>query len=123
MMPLGDLMIAAGLANRQQVDAALVKQTVRPAKLADILVEMGAADRAASDAFMARLPREPASLAETGIVEVELIDLLVKLVYVERLQNVSQMTEAIKLPRPLVGELINQCVQRHLLQAAGAEGQ
>lgn len=123
MMPLGDLLIAAKLIDRKQVDAALALQVQRPARLADILVEMGAVDRRAIDSFMESLPPEPASLAETGIGEVELIDLLIKLVYVERLQSVSQMTEAIKLPRPLVLELVTQSVQRHLLQATGAEGQ
>ncbi len=123
MMPLGDLLIAAKLVDRKQVDAALARQEQHPARLADILVEMRAVEREAIDAFMARLPPEPASLAETGIGDVDLIDLLIKLVYVERLQRISQMTAAIKLPRPLVLELVTQCVQRHLLQAAGAEGQ
>ncbi len=123
MMPLGDLLIVAGLANREQVDAALARQELKPGRLADILVEMGAAGRAAIDRFMANLPPEPASIAETGIGDVALIELLVKLVYVERLQSVSRMTDAIKLPRPLVLELVTQCVQRHLLQAAGADGQ
>ncbi len=123
MMPLSDLLIAAKLVDRQKVDTALALQVQRPTRLADILVEMGAVDRQAIDTFMASLPPEPASIAETGIGDVELIDLLIKLVYVERLQSVSQMTDAIKLPRPLVLELVTQCVQRHLLQATGAEGQ
>jgi hypothetical protein len=123
MMPLGDLLIAANLANREQIDAALARQERQPARLADILVEMGAANRAAIDAFMANLPPEPVNLQESGISDVVLIDLLIKLVYVGRLESISQMTDAIKLPRPLVVELINQCVQRHLLQAAGSGGQ
>ena len=123
MMPLGDLLIAAKLVDRQQVDAALARQALRSERLADILVEMGAVNREVIDAFIGQLPPEPATLTETGIGDVDLIDLLVKLVYVERLQSVSQMTDAIKLPRSLVLELITQCVQRHLLQATGAEGQ
>src|ERR1041385_499118 len=123
MLPLGDLLIAAKLADRKQVDAALARQELRPARLVDILVEMGAAERGAIDAFMERLPPEPANLADTGISDITLIDLLIKLVYAGRLQSVGQMTDAIKLPRPLVSELVNQCVQRHLLQAAGSGGQ
>jgi hypothetical protein len=123
MIPLGDLLIAAGLANRQQVDAALARQELRSARLADILVEMGAAERGAMDSFMEHLPPEPVSLADTGIADIVLIDLLIKLVYAGRLESVSQMTDAIKLPRSLVSELITQCVQRHLLQAAGSGGQ
>ena len=60
MIPLGDLLIAAGLANRQQVDAALARQELKPTRLADILVEMGAADRDLIDSFMDHLPPEPA---------------------------------------------------------------
>ncbi len=123
MMPLGDLLVAAKFVTRENVDAAIKQQSVRGGKLGDILVELGAIDQAARDAFFQRLPPEPVTLKDTGIAEVDLIDLLMKLIYVGRFETLSQFVEAIKLPHGLVVELVGKTVERHLLQAAGSQGQ
>src|SRR4029077_20654738 len=122
MMPLGDLLVAAKLATRECVDAALKRQALSGGRLGEILVELGAIDRAMVEAFFMRLPPEPVTLKDTGIAETDLIDLLIKLIYIGRLESLSQFAEAIKLPRPLVVELAGKAIERHLLQAAGSEG-
>src|SRR6266404_5267014 len=122
MMPLGDLLVAAKLATRECVDAALKRQALSGGRLGEILVELGVMDRAMVEAFFMRLPPEPVTLKDTGIAETDLIDSLIKLIYIGRLESLSQFAEAIKLPRPLVVELAGKAVERHLLQAAGSEG-
>jgi len=122
MMPLGDLLVAAKLATRECVDAALKRQALSGGRLGEILVVLGVIDRAMVEAFFMRLPPEPVTLKDTGIAETDLIDLLIKLIYIGRLESLSQFAEAIKLPRPLVVELAGKAVERHLLQAAGSEG-
>jgi hypothetical protein len=123
MMPLGDLLVAAKLTTQASVDAAIARQALRGGKLGDILIELGAIDRAAYEAFARRLPPEPVTLKDVGIAEPDLIDLLMKLVYVGRLETLSQFTDAMKLPHGLVVELVGKTVERHLLQAAGSHGQ
>jgi hypothetical protein len=123
MMPLGDLLVAAKLTTQASVDAAIARQALRGGKLGDILIELGAIDRAAYEAFARRLPPEPVTLKDVGIAEPDLIDLLMKLVYVGRLETLSQFTDAMKLPHGLMVELVGKTVERHLLQAAGSHGQ
>ena len=108
---------------RENVAAAIGRQALRGGKLGDILIELGSIDRAAYEAFAQRLPPEPIALKDIGIAEPDLIDLLMKLVYVGRLETLSQFTDAIKLPHGLVVELVGKTVERHLLQAAGSHGQ
>ena len=122
MMALGDLLVAARLATRESVDGALKRQASSGGKLGDLLVELGAVEPVAMEAFFNRLPPEPLMLKDAGIAETDLLDLLIKLIYLGRLESLSQFTDAIKLPRPLVVELAAKAVERHLLQAAGSQG-
>ena len=123
MLSLGNLLVAARLATEENVAAAIGRQALRGGKLGDILIELGGIERAAYEAFAQRLPPEPIALKDIGIAEPDLIDLLMKLVYVGRLETLSQFTDAIKLPHGLVVELVGKTVERHLLQAAGSHGQ
>jgi len=123
MMALGDLLVAAKLATQEHIDAALKHQALSGGRLGEILVGLGAIDRATIEAFFKRLPPEPVTLKDTGITDVDLIDLMIKLVYVGRLESISQFADAIKLPHALVVELAGKAVERHLLQATGSQGQ
>ena len=93
MMPLGDLLVAAKLATRECVDAALKRQALSGGRLGEILVELGVMDRAMVEAFFMRLPPEPVTLKDTGIAETDLIDSLIKLIYIGRLESLSQFAE------------------------------
>jgi hypothetical protein len=115
-------MVAARLATADNVAAALKRQAVMGGPLGHILVELGAVAQPAMDEFLARLPPEPVTLPDTGIAETDLIDILIKTIYVGRLESLSQFTDAVKLPRPLVVELAGKSVERHLLQSAGSQG-
>src|SRR5690349_22694566 len=121
MMALGDLLVAARLATRVSVDGALKRQASIGGKLGDLLVELGAVEPGAMEAFFSRLPPEPLTLKDAEIAETDLLDLLIKLIYLGRLESLSQFTNAIKLPRPLVVELAAKAMERHLLQAAGSQ--
>ena len=55
----------------------------------------------ALDAFIHKTPVEPANIEATGIDEVELVNLLMKLIYTMRLESGREFVDAIKLPWPL----------------------
>jgi hypothetical protein len=101
---------------------ALEHQASHGGRLGDNLVALGVLDSAALEGFLKRIPSEPADLAATGIEETELLSLLMRLIYAGRLQSCRQFVDAIKLPYPLVTDLVKMAIDRKLLQNLGMRG-
>jgi energy-coupling factor transporter ATP-binding protein EcfA2 len=118
-MRLGDLLIQARLVTVEQVTRALELQGRKGGRLGDHLVADGAIARQALDDFLHRMPAEPADMAATGIADVDLMRLLMKLIYTGHLESVRQFADAIKLPFQIVLELVQMAIDRHLLHTLG----
>jgi hypothetical protein len=118
-MRLGDLLINAKLVTEKDVDAALERQSAEGGRLGDNLVAMGVVDRKVVDNFLNRIPSEPADLEATGIDKLDLMGLLMKLIYVGRLETCRQFVDAIKLPYVLVNDLVKMAIDRQLLRTLG----
>ncbi|HKD59685.1 MAG TPA: hypothetical protein VKB47_04460 [Terracidiphilus sp.] len=116
---MGDLLIRAKLVTERDIAMALERLSMHGGRLGDNLVALGAITQERLDAFVHRTPREPENIAATGLDDAELLSLLLKLIYVGRLQNVRQFADAIKLPHSIVLELVRMAVDRMLLQSLG----
>ena len=88
-------------------------------RLGDNLVAIGAITQEKLDAFLHRIPTEPADIRATGIDEVDLMGLLLKLIYRDRLETTRQFIDAIKLPYHIVIDLVRMAVDRQLLHTLG----
>jgi len=117
---LGDLLIRAKLVTEQDVAKALERLKINGGRLGDNLVAIGALKPEALENFLHRTPREPADIRTTGLDEADLLSLLLKVVYVNRLQTIRQYADAIKLPYNIVIELTKMAVDRLYLQSLGA---
>jgi hypothetical protein len=62
----------------------------------------------------------PPDIASTGLETSDLIALLMKLIYTERLETVRQFKNAIKLPYHLVLDLVRMAVDNKMLRNLGA---
>jgi hypothetical protein len=102
------------------VAKALERLAINGGRLGDNLVAIGAINQEVLNNFLHRTPREPADIRATGLDEAELLGLLLKLVYVGRLQTIRQFADAIKLPYNIVIELVKMAVDRLYLQTLGA---
>jgi hypothetical protein len=118
-MRLGDLLIGANLVREEDVAEALRRQAGNGGRLGDNLVAMGDLGQQAMDAFLKRIPAEPADLAATGIDEIDLLSLLMRLIYTGRLETCRQYVDAIRLPYHIVAELVTMAVDRKLLRTLG----
>jgi hypothetical protein len=116
---LGDLLIRAKLVTEQDVAKALERLSLCGGRLGENLVAIGAITKEQLESFLHRTPREPENIAATGLDETDLLALLLKLMYVNRLQTVRQFADAIKLPYNIVLELVRMAVDRLLLQNLG----
>ena len=117
---LGDLLVSAKLVTEDDVTKALVRLTEHGGRLGDNLVAIGALSQDKLNGFLHRIPSEPADIKATGIDEVDLMGLLLKLIYRDRLETTRQFVEAIKLPYHIVLDLIRMAVERQLLQTLGS---
>jgi hypothetical protein len=118
-MRLGDLLIQAKLITAEQVADALALQADHGGRLGDHLVSSGAISQQALEAFLHRMPSEPANIAATGIEASDLMNLLLKQIYVGRLESILQFVDTIKLPYHIVFELVQMAIDRQLLRALG----
>jgi hypothetical protein len=118
-MQLGDLLIRAKLVTVEQVDKALEMQSTQGGRFGENLIALGAIDREVFDAFLHRIPPEPANIEATGIDETDLLGLLMKLIFVGRLESIRQFVDAIKLPYHVVIDLARIAVDRQLLRTLG----
>ncbi|HEY1646599.1 MAG TPA: hypothetical protein VGF96_01355 [Terracidiphilus sp.] len=119
-MRLGDLLIRGKLVTVDDVTRALEHQARNGGRLGEVLVSIGALTQKAFDAFLHRLPVEPADIGATGIEGPDLMGLLLKLIYVERLETVRQFASAIKLPYHIVIDLVQMAIDRKLLINLGS---
>ena len=118
-MRLGDLLIEANLISKEDVVNGLERLVKEGGRLGDNLVAIGAIDQRVLDAFIHRIPIEPADISATRIDELDLMALMMKLIYMGRLENGRQIVDAIKLPYHIVSELIRMAIDRKLLHALG----
>jgi len=119
-MRLGDLLIRAKLVTEQDVANALARRADHGGRLGDNLVAIGALDPRTLDRFLHRIPSEPTDIAGTGIDENDLMSLLLKLIYTDRLINVRQYVDSIKLPLQIVLDLVKMAVDRQMLHTLGS---
>jgi hypothetical protein len=118
-MRLGDLLVRAQRVSTEDVERALEYGRESGGRLGESLVAVGAIDQATLSSFINRIPVEPQSIAATGIDESELVDLLLKNMFVGRLETVRQFIDAIKLPYHIVADLVQTAVDRIYLQTLG----
>ncbi len=121
-MRLGDLLLAAKIATRDQVDQAIERQAEFGGRLGDNLIAIGAVQKEVLEKFLRHVPAEPADILATGINPTDLLSLLLKLIYAARLETVQEFGDAIKLPTNIVEQLVRMCIDRGLLVALGAQG-
>ncbi len=119
VMRLGDLLVRARRVTSENVERALEYGRENGGRLGENLVAIGAIDQPTLSGFINRIPVEPQSIASTGIDESELVDLLLKNIFVGRLETVRQMMESIKLPYHIVSDLVQTAVDRIYLQTLG----
>ncbi len=119
-MRLGDLLVQAKLVTLEQVTVALDIQAQLGGRLGDRLVAAGSISQVALDSFIHRMPAEPADLAAVKIDATELLNLLIKVIYVEHLETIRQFVNTIKLPYNIVLALVQMAIDRQLMHALGS---
>ena len=86
-MRIGDLLVAANLVKPDEIDAAVKRQVAEGGRLGESLVELGFIKTEVLEAFLNQVPHVPMSVAETGIGPTDLLNLLMKIIFVRALES------------------------------------
>jgi len=121
-MHLGDILVAHGLITSGDIEAALRRQQSSGGLLAENLVALGRLSTADLERVLHAVPSAPKTILETGIGLSDLLNLLTKVMYANGIETPSAMSEALKLPRRTIQELIEQAQERKLFDVLGATG-
>lgn len=118
-MHLGDILVAHGLATAADVQRGLARQRERGGRLGDSLVALGIISVEELARVMTMAPPAPKSVVETGIGLNNLLNLLVKTMQSRALERPSQLAEELKLPAPVIFELMQAAAERRLMENLG----
>jgi hypothetical protein len=118
---LGASLVAANLVSEEQVARALERQREAGGSLGDNLVQLGVIDRSRLEAFLEQGPPKLSAFADMGLDEMFLQGLALKVMYARSLKTPTDVAEALKLPPPIIRDLLEAMRGRGLLESLGAE--
>ena len=119
-MFIGDLLIAHGLVTTADVTAALDHQKVHGGRLGEALVALGKLHATDLEAVLQGAPPVPNSVEDTGLQLSDLLNLLIKVMHTSSAETPSVIADTIKLSNRLVQLLLDQALERKLLEALGS---
>jgi len=119
-MELGDRLVAKGLVTSADIESALVRQVKDGGRLGENLIAMGVITADQIAAVVNAGPAIPTSIEETGVSDRNLLNLMLKFMHVEASETVLDLADRLKLPRALIGKLIEEAVRQRFIGATGA---
>jgi len=117
---LGDILIGRGLVTLEGINKATERQRTFGGRLGENLVALGLVTPEQLAKVMHDTPPMPKTMAETGIAQGNLMGLMLKFMHLEACEIEPDLTARIKLPQRLVQQMLDECVQRALIQSLGS---
>lgn len=119
-MQLGEILIGRGLVTLADVDAALERQRREGRRLGEQLIAAGALKAEELAEVLRSTPALPRTLQETGISLTTLLNLLLKIMYVENTEIVPELAQRMGLDATIIQDLIDEAVRRRFVQTLGS---
>ncbi|MEO7501362.1 MAG: AAA family ATPase [Gemmatimonadaceae bacterium] len=120
-MPLGETLVAAKLITEEDVSMALARQRKLGGTLGDNLVGLGRIARERLEAFLETGPPKIATMAETGLDEMFLQGLVLRVMYAHGLKTPSEVADIVRLSVAIVRDVMERLRARALLEPLGAD--
>jgi energy-coupling factor transporter ATP-binding protein EcfA2 len=120
-MRLGEILVGRGFATVQQIEDATERQKTHGGRLGENLIAMGVLSARQLDMIMTNTPPKPRTVADTGISSGNLLNLMLKFMHLEQQEILPDLAAKLKLPANLVQRLLDEAVQRQLVQALGTQ--
>lgn len=119
-MSFGDILVAKGLASPEQIVRALDHQKTNGGRIGESLVALGVVTQEQVTQVIGEVPPAPRSVEDTGIDPVFLLQLMLKGMFLERMEVPSQLAEVLKLSVGIINKLLQDAKDRKLVETLGA---
>ncbi len=122
-MHLAEILIGRKVLPISGMFNALERQHRVGGKLGDNIIALGllTAEQYASelDSVISKTPAFPITIADTGIAQPKLLTLMLKFMHLESRETISSLSDATRLPRQIVRQLMEDAMHRKLVAALG----
>ncbi len=118
-MAIGELLLAKGIINEEQLQLVLHQQKIAGGRLGDNLVALGYLTRGELEAILQEPPPVAKSVEATGLDANFLLNSLLRTMFVSVLQTIPDLSEDLKLTRAIVEELLNNAKKEALVEVRG----
>lgn len=121
-MNIAQNLVETGVIEADALQGALQRQQDKHEPLCESLLRNHAISFAQLDAYLGYQMPVIRSIADTGLSRSFLLNLMAKIMFVNGLDTVAAISDAIKLPYAVVEELVDLARERSLVEALGAAG-
>jgi hypothetical protein len=118
-MAVGELLLAKGIINEEQLQLVLHQQKIAGGRLGDNLVALGYLTRGELEAILQEPPPVAKTIEATGLDANFLLGSLLRTMFVSVLQTIPEISEELKLTRAVVEELLNAAKKEALVEVRG----
>jgi hypothetical protein len=118
-MSFGDILVAKGLASPDDIVRALDHQKANGGRIGESLVALGVVTQEQVSQVIGEAPPAPLNVDDTGIDPGFLLQLVLKGMFMERMELPSQLSDALKLSVGIVNKLLTDAKDRKLVEAVG----
>ena len=118
-MAIGELLLKKGIISQEQLDRVVHQQKIAGGRLGDNLVALGYISREHLEAILQEPPPVAKSPDDTGLDMNFLLNCLLRTMYISQLQTIPDLSEEIKLTRPVVEDLLNFAKKDALVEIRG----
>lgn len=118
-MAIGELLLSKGIITEEQLDRVVRQQKIAGGRLGDNLVALGYISRENLEAVLQEPPPVAKTPEDTGLDMNFLVNSLLRTMYISQLQTIPELSEQIKLTRPVVEDLLNFAKKDALVEIRG----
>ena len=118
-MAIGELLRAKGIISTEQLNKVLQQQKIAGGRLGDNLVALGFISRGDLEAILQEPPPVAKTIEATGLETNFLLNSMLRLMYISALQTIPELSEQIKLTRPIVEDLLIFAKKESLVEVRG----
>jgi len=118
-MAIGELLLAKGIINEEQLKLVLHQQKIAGGRLGDNLVALGYLTRGELEAILQEPPRVAKTIEATGLDANFLMGCLLRSMFISQLQTIPELSEELKLTRNVVEDLLTSAKKDALVEVRG----
>src|SRR5262245_33355483 len=118
-MAIGELLLAKGIINEEQLKLVLHQQKIAGGRLGDNLVALGYLTRGELEAILQEPPPVAKTIEATGLDANFLMSSLLRSMLISQLQTIPELSEELKLTRNIIEDLLTAAKKDALVEVRG----